>query len=112
MQDLLFATQSRRALAAWQAIFDARGDDAASVTLLRLAYSDQDEEVAGKAFDFSPPSAAKRWNSGYADMARMLSALAQGAIETCRPGLAVYQMERSEVKDVIRVHMSMRPVVG
>jgi len=112
MQDLLFATQSRRALAAWEAIFDARGDDAASVTLLRLTYSSQDEEVAGKAFDFSPPSAAKRWDSGYADMTRMLSALAQGAIETCSPGLAVYQTAQSKDKDIVRVHTSMRPSIG
>src|SRR3546814_9865208 len=68
----MFATQSRRALAAWQALFDVRGDRAATVTVLRLAYADQAKEVAGKAFDFSSQSAEARWRAGHEAMTSRL----------------------------------------
>lgn len=92
MQDLLFATQSRRALAAWQAIFDERVHRgmAGSVTILHVAYTDQSSEVSGKAFDFSAKSAAARWRSGHADVADAISELDGGRIEIGRPGLTVY----------------------
>lgn len=77
MQDILFAAQSRRAIAAWQAIFDARvsAGDRRSVVLLHLAYSDHRHEVSGKAFDFSPRSAQMRWAAGYEDMSAALRAM-------------------------------------
>ncbi len=76
-QDLLFATQSRRAIAAWQAIFDerARSGTAPPVTLVHVAYEDQQQEVSGKAFDFSSRSAAGRWRAGQADMAAVIALL-------------------------------------
>jgi len=60
MQDLIFATQSRRAIAAWQAIHDERtaNRQGTPVTLRHVAYADQAREVSGKAFDFFPASAA------------------------------------------------------
>lgn len=66
-QDLMFATQCRRAIAAWQALFAQRSKqgDSASVTLLYLAYADQSDEVSLKTFDFSPESAARLWQAGF-----------------------------------------------
>lgn len=89
MQDLLFAAQSRRAIAAWQAIFDARAaaGDARSVTLLYLPYADQSEEVSGKAFDFSAATIAARWQAGRTAMAR---ALADGVTPMGEAGLTVW----------------------
>jgi NTE family protein len=94
MQDLVFATQSRRAIAAWQKIFDLRAGqgDTAAVTLLHIAYSDQEREVSGKAFDFSPESAAARWDHGRSDMGGALDALASGEVTVGRPGMTVYTM--------------------
>jgi NTE family protein len=91
MQDLMFAAQSRRAIAAWQAIFDARAAAGAcrSVTLVHVAYSDQQREVSGKAFDFSPRSARMRWQSGHADLSAALNALHEDASGGAEPGLRV-----------------------
>lgn len=89
MQDLIFAAQSRRAIAAWQALFDARAaaGDARSVTLLYLPYADQADEVSGKAFDFSAATIAARWRAGRTAMAR---ALADGVRPTGEAGLTVW----------------------
>ena len=91
-QDLLFATQSRRSIAAWQAIFDERrhNGSTASATLLHLSYQDQDLEVAGKAFDFSAITAGQRWRAGYADMIGALDQIAAEDILSAAPGLTVY----------------------
>ncbi len=92
LQDLMFATQSRRALAAWQAIYEerGRGGAAASVTLLHIAYSDQSREVSGKAFDFSAESAAARWRAGREDAAAALDQLDAGTVPVGSPGLTIY----------------------
>lgn len=94
MQDLMFATQSRRAIAAWQAIFDARAGagagDARSVTLLHIAYSDHRREVSGKAFDFSPASARMRWDAGHADVSAALAAVPLDEASSAPPGLHVF----------------------
>ncbi|GLV23332.1 membrane protein [Sphingobium sp. TomMM35A] len=111
-QDLMFATQSRRALAAWQALFDAEGEKAAPVTVLRLAYADQAKEVAGKAFDFSSQSAEARWRAGYDAMRSMLAALERGEIATRDPGLSVYQSDPRSLHGIERVRFSMRPELG
>ncbi len=57
MQDLMFASQSRRSVAAWQALYDQRGQDAtmSAVTLLHLSYDRQEAEVAGKGFRLFAP---------------------------------------------------------
>ena len=86
-QDLAFATQSRRAIAAWQAIFD-RWAEAPLVTLLHVAYADQDNEVSGKAFDFSAPSARARWDAGYRDLGEALAWVRSA--EADRPGLTIH----------------------
>jgi NTE family protein len=112
MQDLNFATQSRRAIAAWQAIFEARArtGDAASVTILHLAYWDQAMEVSGKAFDFSPETAARRWKSGHADVSAALAELDAGAIAIGAPGLSVYT--RTGPAPLEKVHWSLKPASG
>jgi NTE family protein len=104
MQDLLFATQSRRALAAWQAIFDERvhRGTAGSVTILHIAYTDQRSEVSGKAFDFSAQSAAARWRSGRTDVANALSDLESGRIEIGEPGLTVYTANGAQGLEHVR----------
>ena len=91
-QDLIFASQSRRAIAAWQAVFTerARHPGCASITLLHVAYSGQSQEVSGKAFDFSARSAAARWRAGYEDLSFALGELATRRQEIGRPGMTVY----------------------
>lgn len=88
IQDLTFAVQSRRAIAAWGSLLAARGDAAPAVTLLHLSYAAQGDEVSGKAFDFSAPSVAQRWRTGAADMTRALAALADRRVQP-RPGLTL-----------------------
>ena len=106
MQDLMFATQSRRAIAAWQAIFDERKQrgDAPSVTLLHIAYSAQQHEVSGKAFDFSPESAASRWRAGHEDLGRALDRIAAGEVPIGEPGLSVYRPAGSGGLETVRWH--------
>ena len=116
MQDLVFATQSRRAIAAWQAIFDerVRQDDARSITLLHIAYSEQQREVSGKAFDFSAESSGARWSAGYDDLRRALDQVAGGKIPIGRPGLSVYCASGSGTGSgaLEPVHWAMAPVRG
>jgi len=106
MQDLMFATQSRRAIAAWQAIYAARGDDAARVTLLHLAYSGEGREVSGKAFDFSPKSAAARWRAGCRDLGRALAGL--DARPAAMPGLSVFALD-GERRDLTPIRWNLAP---
>jgi NTE family protein len=89
-QDLLFAAQSRRAIAAWQAIHAERVQrgQGSAVTLLHVSYADQSREVSGKAFDFSPISAEARWQTGYRNLKQALEALAE--VLTDQPGLHVH----------------------
>lgn len=116
MQDLVFACQSRRAIAAWQAIYDQRAaaggakEPMPAVTLLRMDYADQGEEVAGKAFDFSPLSARARWDAGYRDLGQALAQLQAGQIETDRPGLSVYKPDRA-VSDGAFMRLSRETLV-
>ncbi len=119
VQDLIFASQSRRALAAWQAVFDrevARAQDPGDVpaiTVLRLAYADQGREVSGKAFDFSPPSARDRWQAGHADMRAALDLLAQRGARADRPGLTVLELDRVSADGqpiLAPVHRTLAPL--
>lgn len=91
-QDLIFAAQSRRTIAAWQAILAGRGTEARSVTLLHVAYRDQQREVAGKAFDFSAASVAARWRRGRDDLSRALADLPEAIAHAAAPGLHVLRL--------------------
>ena len=111
-QDLIFATQSRRALAAWQAIFDQReaNGTAPAVALIHIAYADQGEEVSGKAFDFSPETIQARWAAGYRDIERVLDAISAGAVTLGEAGLHVYVPAASGGKGSLqRVRYSLEP---
>jgi NTE family protein len=112
MQDLMFATQSRRAIAAWQALYDerARNGDPGSVTILHIAYANHAREVSGKAFDFSPQSVAERWASGRDDLAGALAALDGGAVAAGEAGLGVYSASGST--SLQKVRWSLKPVSG
>lgn len=112
MQDVMFAAQSRRAIAAWQAIFDerVRSGTARSVTLLHIPYWDQGREVSGKAFDFSAASAGARWQSGREDLGNTLRDLAAGKLATGAPGLSVYS--GGNAGRLERVHWSLNAVQG
>jgi NTE family protein len=114
MQDLMFATQSRRSIAAWRAIYEERaknGDDA-SVTLLHISYTDQAREVSGKAFDFSRLSAEARWQAGYADAARALDAVR--GLPFGEPGLAVHTLAKpgGGAAQLERVDWQLAPVLA
>jgi len=87
MQDLIFAAQSRRTMARWEGEYDGREDR--SVTLIRLAYTEQDEEVAGKALDFSGPTVARRWAAGHAAGLRVVEEQKQGALKIGSAGLSI-----------------------
>ena len=89
-QDLIFASQSHRTIAAWQAIYAARATEAA-VTLLHLSYDRQEAEVAGKAFDYSPTSARARWDAGHIDLTHALDRLEDAALDLGQPGLTVWR---------------------
>lgn len=87
MQDLIFAAQSRRAMARWREEYDKRQNRA--VSLIRLAYDQQDDEVAGKALDFSGPTVARRWDAGHAAGMRLVERQKQGVLEVGRVGLSI-----------------------
>ncbi|HJO64718.1 MAG TPA: patatin-like phospholipase family protein [Sphingomonas sanguinis] len=80
-QDLVFAAQSRRTLTRWRDHYANAPEMAqASVTLVQLRYVEQQDEVAGKALDFSPRSVRARWDAGLCDARALVAALAAGAI--------------------------------
>jgi NTE family protein len=89
MQDLVFAAQSRRTIARWQAVHAGRDDIA--VTLAPVTYADQRIEVAGKALDFSGPTIARRWAAGRAAGEAVVARLAAGSLPIGRPGLHVVE---------------------
>lgn len=92
MQDLTFGAQSRRTIERWRADYAGRAEDeqASSLTLVRLAYSDQAGEVAGKAMDFSAKSARARWEAGKTDGLRMLDKIERGKVPIGEPGFSVH----------------------
>ncbi len=90
-QDLVFAAQSRRSIARWQTVYAGRDD--ARVTLLRIAYAAQGDEIAAKAFDFSDRTVALRWGEGARAMRAGLSYLPH-VRPFDRPGLTVLDGER------------------
>lgn len=89
-QDLLFACQSRRTIERWKGTYRADGNHTdQSVTLVRLAYANQDREVAGKAMDFSPGSVRYRWDAGRHDGQSLAEDLFLERVQIGRPGLTV-----------------------
>ncbi|MDF0486540.1 DUF3734 domain-containing protein [Sphingomonas sp. H39-1-10] len=91
MQDLIFAAQSRRTIARWQAAYDQHGES--RLALLRVAYTEQDDEVAGKALDFSGSTIEQRWAAGRAAGRRIAARIQAGAVAIGAPGLNVVDLE-------------------
>ncbi|WP_076073123.1 patatin-like phospholipase family protein [Sphingomonas montana] len=89
MQDLLFAAQSRRTIARWQAAHAGRDD--VRLSLLRLAYTEQGAEVAGKALDFSGPTIERRWQAGHQAGMRAAARVAAGELGIGAVGLNVVE---------------------
>ena len=87
MQDLLFAAQSRRSIARWIEHYAGRMDR--SVSLIRLTYTQQDDEVAGKALDFSGPTVERRWAAGQAAGMRVVEKHRQGVLAISSAGLSL-----------------------
>lgn len=87
-QDLIFAAQSRRTIAAWRNRYASDADLAdRAVTLAHLTYAGQQREVAGKAMDFSGASVRQRWEAGWLDGEQMLDRLRDGRVPLGRGGL-------------------------
>jgi NTE family protein len=91
VQDLIFAAQSRRTIARWQAAHAGRDD--VRITLVRIAYTDQELEVAGKAFDFSGPTIEQRWSAGYRSAMRAVTQIEAEALPIGKAGLNVVDFE-------------------
>lgn len=87
MQDLIFTAQSRRTIERWQAAYAERTE--VSITLVRMAYAAQAQEVVGKAMDFSGPTIERRWAAGHAAGTRFAERLADGSLNVGGPGLTV-----------------------
>ncbi|MBB3911139.1 patatin-like phospholipase family protein [Sphingomonas desiccabilis] len=93
MQDLAFAAQSRRTLTRWRAFFESGcpgRETCRSVALVTTAYRDQEQEVAGKAMDFSPQSVLQRWNSGRRDGGALVHQLRSGEIAVEHDGMTIH----------------------
>lgn len=87
MQDLIFAAQTRRTIARWQAAHAA--DPAIRITLARIAYTEQADEVAGKAMDFSGPTIARRWAAGHTAGLELVERIKVGMLPVDTVGLTV-----------------------
>ncbi len=87
MQDLIFAAQSRRSVERWSAAYAGRED--ISITLVRLTYVEQANEVAGKAMDFSIPTVVERWEAGQRACEELVGKLATSSLSVGEPGLHV-----------------------
>ncbi|MCK8458371.1 patatin-like phospholipase family protein [Sphingomonas faeni] len=92
MQDLIFAAQSRRSIARWKAAYTGR--EGITLSLVRLAYNEQDEEVAGKALDFSPPTVEQRWSAGYRAGMLAVKGVHTEAMLIGVPGFNVIKLDR------------------
>jgi len=73
--DLIFASQSRHALR--QVMLSERASPSGGAAVVHLAYQGRDQEIGGKALDFSRNSIRQRWAAGKADAEHMLSSRAR-----------------------------------
>jgi NTE family protein len=71
--DVLFGSQSRRALRELATLYAAR--DGPSITIIHVAYGIQSEEVGMKTFDFSRRSHDMRWEAGREAALRLLDVI-------------------------------------
>lgn len=90
MQDLIFAAQSRRSIARWQSAYDGRENRC--VSMVRVSYADQGDEVAAKALDFSGPTIEQRWTAGRAAGLRVVAKLDAGLPLIGAKGLTITEL--------------------
>lgn len=83
LPDITFAIQARRAVERWKAVHRNRAE---GMTLLHLPYRAQAEEVALKAFDYSPATVRQRWDAGRSAMADALDRIEAGGFAFDQPG--------------------------
>lgn len=86
-QDILFASPTRKSVAALRREYALRAEiapDLPTVRLLHLAYQSAAHELSMKSLDFSPSSISDRWKAGEKDLAAGLDRLAAAASD---PGL-------------------------
>jgi NTE family protein len=88
MQDLLFAAQSRHSLARWRAIYASDGTP--GITFAKLTYDAQQDEVVGKAMDFSSASLELRWRKGRELGQNLLDAIDRGDVPLLSKGLGIH----------------------
>ena len=62
------------------------------MTLVRVAYDEQGDEVAGKAMDFSGPTIERRWAAGHRAMLRVVERLTNGSLRI-DPGFQVIDID-------------------
>ena len=91
MQDLIFAAQSRRTIERWQAAHAGREDFALS--LFRLAYTEQADEVAGKALVFSGPTIEQRWSAGHRAGMLAVEGVNAGSLSIGVPGFNIVAVD-------------------
>lgn len=111
-QDLTFATQTRRAIATWQALYEHRTlESTQPIILVHLSYTNHRREISGKAFDFSSATVAERWAHGKADMAAALTQLTSLDFSPQAAGLTVYTARRDDAgyPTLVEVHHSLLP---
>lgn len=89
MQDLLYAAQSRRSLVRWRERYAGHGEP--GIAFARLAYSRQEDEVVGKALDFSAASVEVRWQRGRAQAEALLEAVRRGDVPLGGAGLRIHE---------------------
>lgn len=80
-QDMMFASPTRRSVAALQTEYALRaeiGPTLPSITLLHLAYQAAGHELSAKTLDFSPSSISDRWAAGRRDLASAAGMLPAG----------------------------------
>lgn len=99
MQDLIFA-QSRRTIERWQVAHAGRQDFALS--LVRLAYTEQADEVAGKALDFSGPTIEQRWSAGRRAAMLAVEGVKAGTLLIGVPGFNIAKIDYQQPSDANR----------
>lgn len=80
-QDIMFASPTRRTIAALRREYALRAELDPSlppISLLHLAYQAAGHELAAKTLDFSPSSIADRWAAGMSDMSTALAMVPEG----------------------------------
>jgi NTE family protein len=107
-QDILFASPTRRSIAALQREYGLRAELDGSLpatTLLHVAYQAAAHELSLKTLDFSPSSVADRWAAGQADLA---AALTLQSRQPVRPGLTYLTLPAPDPGSADRVQPAPR----